>query len=73
MEREGYTVTDNEIIKALWCCAQEGEKCRDCPYDGECERGQNLMILALDIIHRQKEEIENKNRQVWKLISLIGK
>ena len=66
-------MTDNEIIKALLRCAQEGAKCRDCPYDEECERGPNLMILVLDLINRQKEEIENKNRQIWKLISLIDK
>ena len=52
------TMTDNEIIKALECCkVQEG--CESCPmYDGtdDCCPLNNQMII--DLINRQKKEIE---------------
>ena len=56
-------MTDNEIIKALECCSDIPEKsCKDndCPFIAEC--GADLHILeksALDLINRQKAEIES--------------
>lgn len=54
-------MTDNEIIKALECCCTlEGVGCRNCPqYDihsAMCVK--NLIRNALDLINRQKAEIE---------------
>lgn len=54
-------MTDNEIIKALMRCTQEGGGCRNCPHNEECERGDSLMILVLDLINRQKAEIDRSN------------
>ena len=49
-------MTDNEIIKALECCHMKGKTCDDCPTnDFECFR---LEEMALDLINRQKAEIE---------------
>ena len=55
-------MTDNEIIKALELCANL-EECKDCPmanmqkYDTDvCEH--QIMLYALDLINRQKAEIE---------------
>jgi chromosome segregation ATPase len=53
-------MTDNEIIKALECCAgNTEEKCRECPFHKlkiSCIDG--LERNALDLINRQKAEIE---------------
>ena len=51
-------MTDNEIIKALECCG--ADSCNYCPfYDDELGCDCNLQFLALDLINRQKAEIEN--------------
>ena len=60
-------MTDNEIIKALECCAEIGENdCQNCPYFNDvscrCRNYENLKD-ALDLINRQKAEIEE-----WKKI-----
>ena len=48
-------MTDNEIIKALECCNKDD--CDNCPNDfGNCYA--NLAGYALDLINRQKAEIE---------------
>ena len=53
-------MTDNEIIKALECCGSKGllSFCDDCPY---CEGGWCINKMpkdTLDLINRQKAEIE---------------
>ena len=57
-------MTDNEIIKALECCAF-GE-CHDCPFnDMACE--VELDKYALDLINRQKTknaELQHKNSEL---------
>lgn len=65
-------MTDNEIIKALEHCSDNGE-CKDCPANphivncGCCMNG--LMKRAHDLINRQKAEIERKNIQIGELVS----
>lgn len=54
-------MTDKEIIKSLECCSKELDVgCREChyprTYNANC--GSKLMRDALDLINRQKEEIE---------------
>ena len=54
-------MTDNEIIKALECCGRDDVLCCDCAYfdkhfDLACSDA--LYIDALDLINRQKAEIE---------------
>lgn len=56
-------MTDNEIIKALECCSLiNSEACNDCPLfinrKKECLCVDKLMRGALDLINRQKVEIE---------------
>lgn len=59
-------LTDNEIIKALECCLSPvAESCNDCPFYEENCLEISTERLALDLIYRQKEEIErlkNANR-----------
>jgi hypothetical protein len=55
-------MTDNEIIKALECCNHNHvwqKECFDCEYatfEGQC--GNELIKDSLDLINRQKAEIE---------------
>ena len=58
-------MTDNEIIKALECCANN--ICSECP----CRKmfcSENIAIAyALDLINRQKAEIERLEDVVYRL------
>jgi hypothetical protein len=52
-------MTDAEIIKALECHADTDIKtCKICPYDGQRMCGHQLCRDGLDLINRQKAEIE---------------
>jgi histone H3/H4 len=56
-------MTDNEIIKALECCSSGSYGCENgCPLDKECDSpingSEKIMKSALDLINRQKAEIE---------------
>ena len=60
-----HKYTDEEIIRALECCRTiDGNDCSNCPYYGKrYEIGSggcsnHLVNDALDLINRQKEEIE---------------
>ena len=63
-------MTDNEITKALECCINDD--CDNCPDTfGNCEH--NAMRNALDLINRQKAEIERLNEQLGAAYAMIGK
>ena len=54
-------MTDNEIIKALKCCSIDNHigVCKECPFADVCDEDeQALQKHALDLINRQKAEIE---------------
>ena len=56
-------MTDNEIIKALKCCSVHPMKCKECPYQGnECCTNAHRKD-ALDLINRQKAEIERLQKE----------
>ena len=52
--------TDSEIVKALECCASVDNGCStDCPlYGGDDSCFSTLLKPTLDLINRQKAEIE---------------
>ena len=54
-------MTDNEIIKALECCTTNGASCKDCPAFVKVDRSNCKKYFrgALDLINRQKAEIED--------------
>ena len=55
-------MTDNEIIKALKCCISTSvEGCRECPFNTPNCYAKVPMVFALDLINRQKEEVEELN------------
>ena len=54
-------MTDNEIIKALECCGREN--CFGCPYRGKCHQGNPMITDALNLITRQKAEIEKLEKE----------
>lgn len=70
-------MTDNEIIKVLECCTKGDtfDVCMECPLaiTGICRNEENQPLkLALDLIKRQKAEIERlfgkqtpKKIEVW--------
>ena len=57
-------MTDNEIVKALECCDMAGGAfdCKKCPnFKDFAECKESLSRCALDLINRQKVEIERLN------------
>ena len=60
-------MTDNEIIKALECCSdwENGDTCKECPFYEEldCATTDRLDKYALDLINRQKAEIERLEKE----------
>lgn len=69
-------MTDNEIIKALECCKTEnGNDCENCPYQNVGYKPGSggccnvLMGDALDLINRQKAELELKTMDINSLAS----
>ena len=60
-------MTDNEIIKALECCTDESyENCNECPYSTDTLSCKRLKLLedSLELINRQKAEIERLKKEV---------
>lgn len=53
-------MTDKETIKALkFCCLARDNCCEDCPFSNRCRYNiEQIEKEALDIINRQKAEIE---------------
>lgn len=61
-------MTDEQIIKALECCASDEDwikACKKCPLTEECKIGNGSILdrYALDIINRQKKEIGRLKRK----------
>lgn len=55
-------MTDAEIIYVLKSCTS-GEPCANCPYEKLCKE-TDLAEVALDLINRQKAEIERLQNEV---------
>lgn len=55
-------MSDEEIMKALECCASTSNVCDECPIAEElkeaCKCGEYLFGEILDLIYRQRAEIE---------------
>lgn len=64
-------MNDNDIIKALECCVGKSLKrylCMKCPLrDRDCYGGELLMPAVLELINRQKAEIERLQTENAKL------
>lgn len=63
-------MTDEQIIKALECCAtDDGDDCSQCPYGNIVYKSGNGGCVnrcrkdALDLVNRQKKEIERLKRE----------
>lgn len=54
---------DEEIIKALRCCADKG--CKFCAEQGKPHCKETVASLAWDWIHRQKAEIERLKNECF--------
>ena len=53
---DGQGLTDEQIIKALECCRKK--ECNTCPCYDDIECGEMLIGYTIDLINRQKAEIE---------------
>lgn len=54
-------MTDNEIIKALECCTNEGfQDCENCPLNKPHQPCKKTLLpqITLNLVNRQKAEIE---------------
>ena len=62
-------LTDAEIIKALECCSTYKGKCTDCPAFVKVDRSncKKVLLGAVEIINRQKAEIERLQKTIDKL------
>ena len=58
-------MNDNEIIKALECCAVMYD-CPDCPFECDCGNMGNLSTAAIDLINRLNER-DKKNERIIEL------
>ena len=69
-------MTDNEIVKALECCARLNRKCNECPLlnDGAVSAHCISVIRceALDLIKRQQAEIEKVKSETTKTFAMIN-
>lgn len=61
-------MTDKEIIEALECC--NTHRCVDCPYGCDCL--DHLTGNALDLINRQRAEIERLKAEIKKPVCMPG-
>ena len=65
-------MTDNEIIKAMQCVIGNDVKCSDCTYQKVLPFPSCRMMCAknaLDLINRQKEEIDRLNIELQSMRS----
>ena len=64
-------LTDSEIVKALECCLEtSGVNCGKCPYCDNCVTDENTSLMmtdVLDLINRQKAEIERLEKEYEKV------
>jgi hypothetical protein len=67
-----HKFTDDEIIKALELCSRldlSFEECDKCPYKGKCgTKDGNMPADALDLINRQKAEIEKLGSDRYQIL-----
>ena len=66
-------MTDNDIIKALECCSKPvGEDCKECPLTAQDCLKVDIEKLALDLINRQKAEIEEQDQAIVNALKRMG-
>lgn len=65
-------MTDNEIIKALECCSYY-DVCLNCPCFSFCGCTPELLESALDLINRQKAEIERLEHLLLGVMHFVDK
>lgn len=67
-------MTDNDIIKAIeFCSADKIVYCEDCPFNEKCLNDENLFKPALDLINRQKTEIDRLEKLNADLVELADR
>ena len=64
-------MTDNEIIKALGECTKH-KACEACHFMDKCYDLDVLHRQALDLINRQKAEIEAKSKKLSEILPIVA-
>ena len=69
---DGKKLTDAEIVKALECCIKPTSDCDNCPAHNVVDDENCFDVVkqgALNLINRQKAEIERLNKEVeyWRV------
>lgn len=67
---EMKTYTDDEIVRALECCAR-CDDCLDCPYSKQCD-GVEHLTNAIDLIKRQQAEIEKQKKKLQEILPIVA-
>ena len=61
-----HKFTDDDVIKALECCAYKST-CEECPYYQQGASCLDVEVDALDLINRQKAEIERLYKEIERI------
>ena len=64
-------MTDEQIVKALeYCSSSDLGQCRNCPFYEQCENDEQLVKYTLDLIKRQKAEIERLEKHAQTIVKM---
>lgn len=70
-----HKFTDEEVIKGLECLMGEHIVCKECAYskiNGGFSCKKKSATNALDLINRQREEIEEKSKKLREVLPIVA-
>lgn len=54
----------DQVMKVLYCCSLSFDmKCECCPYSGEKDCKQRVMMEACELLKKYKEEVDRRAKQ----------
>ena len=61
---EEKKLTDEDIVKVMKCCAESCLYCDECPLREDSWCSNKVLPMGIDLIHRQKAEIERLTEEL---------